>query len=108
MRGINYYRLKQLDYDGQFAYSKVAAVVFDQKGTVVFFPTATAGLLTIRSQGDGPATVQVYNLNGAVLQQQSFATANSLEIDLSQLPNGVYLVAVQTGGQRYQERIMKF
>ena len=52
--------------------------------------------------------MQVYNLNGAVLQQQSFATANSLEIDLSQLPNGVYLVAVQTGGQRYQERIMKF
>jgi len=108
VRGVNYYRIQQLDYDGQFEYSKVEAVVFDQQGTAIFFPTATASLLHIRSQENSPATVQVYNLNGALLQQQSFAAANSLEIDLSQLPNGVYLVAVQTGGQRYQERVLKF
>jgi len=72
------------------------------------YPSPTTGLLNIRSQGDGPALVQVFGMNGQLLQQQSFATANSLEIDLSQLPNGVYLVAVQTGGQRHQERVMKF
>ncbi|PTM12196.1 MAG: hypothetical protein DA408_11430 [Bacteroidetes bacterium] len=107
-RGLNYYRLQQLDYDGQFEYSKVEALIFDQQISVVMYPSPTTGLLNIRSQGDGPALVQVFGMNGQLLQQQSFATANSLEIDLSQLPNGVYLVAVQTGGQRHQERVMKF
>ncbi|MEZ4980275.1 MAG: hypothetical protein R2769_01550 [Saprospiraceae bacterium] len=31
-KGLNYYRLKQMDFDGSFEYSDVVSVIYSEKG----------------------------------------------------------------------------
>lgn len=108
VRGVNYYRLKQMDFDGQFEYSPVEKVVFSGKGKVALFPTSTRGLLNITTDEDRPSTVMVYALNGARLLEKSFDSSHNMEMNLSQLANGIYIVAIQMNGETYQERVVKF
>ena len=44
--GIHYYRLKQVDYDGQFEYSKIISIDFSNDG-IIFLPNPTSGLVQI-------------------------------------------------------------
>lgn len=106
--GINYYRLKQLDFDGQFAYSKLVNIFLDIEGnSTQLFPNPTNGKLSIRSASQATATVQVYNLNGVLQLQQVFGEGQELIIDLANLPKGNYLIVVQQDNQRFQERVVK-
>lgn len=104
--GLNYYRLKQMDYDGQFAYSPVTAITFTRKGGISVYPTATNGMLNIVTEDEGNALVKVFHINGSLMRQQTFA-GNTLPLDLSSLPNGTYLIVVETSTQTHQERIFK-
>ncbi len=108
IRGVNYYRLKQMDFDGQFEYSSIEKVVFNGKGKVALFPTSTRGVLNIMADEDSPSTVMVYGLNGAQLLEKSFDSSQNMEMNLSQLTNGIYIVVIQMNGQTYQERVVKF
>ncbi|WP_367392358.1 T9SS type A sorting domain-containing protein [Lewinella sp. LCG006] len=105
--GINYYRLKQMDYDGQFAYSPVTAITFTRKGGISIYPTATNDMVNIVTEDEGNALVKVFHINGSLMKQQRF-DGNTLPLDLSSLPNGTYLIAVETSTQIHQERIFKY
>ncbi len=105
--GLNYYRLKQMDYDGQFAYSPVTAITFVRKGAISVYPTATNGMVNIATEDEGSSQVKVFHINGSLMKQQTF-DSNTLPLDLSSLPNGTYLIVVETSTQTHQERIFKF
>lgn len=105
--GINYYRLKQMDYDGQFAYSPVTAITFTRKGGISVYPTATNGMVNIVTEDEGSSLVKVFHINGSLMKQQALES-NTLPLDLSSLPNGSYLIVVETSTQTYQERIFKY
>jgi len=67
------------------------------------FPSPTSGQLnvTINGQVSGEFTIQVYNLLGeeVVAAQRTIAGSNaSIQLDLSSLANGQYLVKVQNEG----------
>lgn len=106
--GLNYYRLKQIDFDGRFDYSPVEVVNFGEIDKVSIYPTLTSGTLNIAAEEEAPFTAYVYNQHGALLLEQPFGAAKSKELDLSLLPNGSYIVAVLMDGQVYRERVLKF
>lgn len=89
--GLNYYRLKLLDNDGAFLYSKVIAVPFSKNtANYLIFPTVVKGLLEIAIEGfDKPITFEIYNQNGKLVEvlriEKAFETLN-----LSHLPSGLY------------------
>ena len=108
LRGPNYYRLQQIDYDGTFDYSPIETATFAAAGKVTMYPTATRDVLTIVAPADdSPATIRVFNLNGALVQQRQVGAAAQWELRLGELPAGTYLVSVQTGARTYQERVVK-
>ena len=64
--GRNYYRLKQVDFDGKFEYSSVKSVVFDYSSTL--FPNPTTGIVNVISEDDNAdlTDAHVYNTMGAI------------------------------------------
>jgi hypothetical protein len=48
--GINYYRIKQTDYDGQYSYSEIRSVRHIGKGNVAISPRSTDGRLDISTE----------------------------------------------------------
>lgn len=78
--------------------------------TFEFYPNPTEAYLSI-NLGNYQATntnVKVYDVTGRVLIQSNFTTNESIiQIDMSQLSSGLYLVEVEEGNQRFSSKILK-
>ncbi|MEM9023921.1 MAG: T9SS type A sorting domain-containing protein, partial [Bacteroidota bacterium] len=104
--GISYYRLKQVDYDGQFSYSPIREVNRRTAQAVVLFPNPTEGLVTLSLQAPPVFPVRVLNAMGQDLSAATLlnaVNANRWQLDLRGLPKGIYFV--QLDAQSY--RIVK-
>ena len=93
--GTNYYRLKQMDYDGAYEYSSVITVEYSTKGgsTIEMFPNPVKSELTL-TNAVGQATV--YNALGQAVKQLTI-NANQATIQLADLLNGQYYLQVLQG-----------
>jgi hypothetical protein len=93
--GTSYYRLKQVDYDGSYEYSPVKAVDFIYGNTL--FPNPTSGIITMTSGDDvvDLGNVSVFSSFGRTVNDKVFIkqlSGNQLQIDMSALPAGIYLI----------------
>lgn len=101
---VVYYRLRQVDNDGQFEYSKVVSVR-NSKGTtsIQVYPTTTTRMLTVTAGGEPVDVVAVINQVGQVV-----LTAQQVSsVDMSALPAGLYLVLVKARQEQATERVFK-
>jgi Secretion system C-terminal sorting domain len=106
---ISYYRLRQVDFDGKETVSKVVSVSQDQKGEVRISPNPTSDKINIILSNDDrfeSTTITVYDLIGRqVLTQKT--TANAVELDMSSLAKGTYLVKIDVDNSIYTEKIIR-
>ncbi len=109
-KGVNYYRLKQVDYDGHFTYSNIATVNFENVATAFkIFPNPAVNSVNISLP---PATVtsviEVYDLSGKkVMEKQIDANTVSKSLDVSMLPAGVYQLRLMQGTQQQTIKLVK-
>lgn len=100
---ISYYRIKQVDFDGAFKYSN----------TISFNSGSAEAKLTVMSNGKAPI-VSVNGIENAEIQILSMMgkevwSKESIEgywLDLDFLPNGHYLVMVNTGEGFISEKVI--
>jgi hypothetical protein len=93
LSGINYYRLKMVDLDQKFTYSRVVSADFSKAGLVpvVLYPNPTAGKLLIRASNRAWKDVRLYSAVGT----QVYASGKMTEsLDLSQFAAGAYWVTI--------------
>jgi hypothetical protein len=92
--GKNYYRLKMVDKDGHFDYSKVIIVNRETAaaGILSLYPNPAKYYIIINHPFAGNnEQLQIVNLQGNVLLQKKVNAASfQTRIDLTELPKGVY------------------
>ena len=91
---INYYRLRQTDFDGKENLSSVVSVLFG-KGGLVVKNTLAHDAVDIVVGDASPVTVSVFNVSG----QEIFTTKmqGTQSIDVSVWVAGLYIVRTSTG-----------
>jgi|GEM_PF-2822072 len=112
--GINYYRLKQTDFDGQFAYDKPMAVENMNKAKFGFNLVPNPGNgqqmnLALKGEGMDQILVSVYGHLGQMVYEsvESVTDGKQLSIQLRQsLPNGIYWVKVQKGNETVTRQML--
>ena len=112
-KGMNYYRLKQIDVDARFVYSPARVVMFDglNAATVKYYPNPTNGILNIEifSINVNEATViNITNAAGIVVNQYRIASisGNKIQIDLSRYAKGTYFIQVRTPTLNSTQRVV--
>ena len=108
--GLNYYRLKQVDFDGAFEYSDIRVVEIKRSGKIVINPSAAYSEITVElAETIGENNViGIYDMMGRMVMMSNFdGTLNVKTIDISNLHKGYYVVRVQAGGEVFTERFMK-
>ncbi len=104
-KGRTYYRIKQLDFDGEYSYSQTVIV---NKETDNNFMIASINTslesetieLTIDAFKELTITYAIKDLKGDLLQENETtlsADLNNLVFDLSSYPKGVYRLYIQSG-----------
>ncbi len=111
MTGMNYYRLKQVDFDGGFDYSHVVSVdlrSLQDLGSLGLYPNPAKGSVTLSVRSDfvGDASLVIFDLLGNQVGNQILSLeggAFNTNFEISDLPAGVYLVDVTAGNEKWQE-----
>ncbi|HWK07228.1 MAG TPA: T9SS type A sorting domain-containing protein [Puia sp.] len=85
----NYYRLKQVDKDGAFVYSRVIRIDFDKAFTVAVTPVPAHDYIIIDG-AENFRQVQLVDMSGRIVKQFSTTTGNNF--DVHDLSAGMYLV----------------
>ena len=111
---VNYYRLKQVDIDGRFTYTRVLVLRNDLGNfSVKVGPNPFAGNINVLYKLDKETAVQVrlYDQSGRAVKQYSTsggAGANSFNIsDLVNLPKGQYTLELKGEGIQYKQQVVK-
>jgi hypothetical protein len=107
----NYYRLKQIDYDGKFSYSPIRYV----EGTaskLYFAPNPTTNEVHLKGniKADDVLNLEVVGTDGQILWRgkgKATEVENSLNIALKNFKAGLYLFRLQTNGKMTIQKLIK-
>ncbi len=105
-----YYRLKMVDIDDKFVYSKTIVVngAFVALQLQVFPNPATKSLMVRHPKSASGATLKVMNANGAlVLSERLSENALQSVINISQLTNGLYMLVFNNNNETQTIRFQK-
>ncbi len=97
LTGMNYYRLKQIDLDGQADYSTIQTVSFDGNGKITVSPNPANTVVTIKGVSAGQM-LRLLDLNGKIVKERT-VTGEREDLPLDQLANGSYILQVSNNGK---------
>lgn len=93
---INYYRLKIIDKDGSFTYSKIITINSKLKGSISIFPNPVTNDLTVTHlTAKSNSTVTITGVDGKQLLSQKLVSGTTQStIDVSKLNSGLYILTI--------------
>jgi len=93
--GINYYRIKQIDFDGKYSYSNVAHVQYKGNGEgIKVYPNPSSTHITVVAQDSNKnRSVEIYNSIGLLIKDALIDNSN--KVNVSDLPQGVYYIRLK-------------
>jgi sugar lactone lactonase YvrE len=109
LTGVLYYRLKTVDKDGSFAYSKVvsAQLTIDHFQCSISPNPAKDNVTISFCKAVDKATIAVYDISGKAVITQSFSgNANACKLHTQSLKNGVYVLKVNTSTGSYNQKLL--
>jgi hypothetical protein len=104
--GMNYYRLKQVDFDGRSIYSRIAPIQITGNDAVTAYYTAAANRIQILfGKKQAAAEIKLYAANGQLIKSAVAENASNYALPLPALPKGVYMLQVGNEGLHYSQKI---
>ncbi len=109
VEGMNYYRLKQVDTNGDFDYSDIRTVTFGKEGgSIQVHPNPAVEVTTVSFNGiEGEATIEVFDVLGQKVMTQNVPNGeNAVTIDIQKLTSGTYLVQLSNNIQQLTQKLI--
>ncbi|MBN2891612.1 MAG: T9SS type A sorting domain-containing protein [Bacteroidales bacterium] len=75
---------------------------------ISMYPNPTNDILNIDILNSNATerTIYIYSITGQIIEKKN-ETENSLKIDLSNFSQGTYIIIIQSGSYKYQQKIIK-
>ena len=112
---VHYYRLRQVDFDGDFAWSKTIALSGRnaEDEWLQLFPVPVRSTLNIlfNEVPEGPVNVQIYSGNGEMILRTSLSVSGgglSIPLEDLKLAGGVYFISVESAGKRFSGKFLQY
>jgi len=111
--GSLYYRIRELDTDGKFIYSKVVSVrLGNLSGRLSVYPNPAQSSVTVSFSctNSGPVSLRLFDMKGSLLWQQQYAASagqNNVQVDcIRNIPPGTYILQWFDGLKPEQVKII--
>lgn len=107
--GINYYRLKQVDFDGTFEYSKIVAINAVGNNDIVTYPNPAKDKVYVQyDRSKGPGKIYLLDALGRRIGATINGNTGFYEINLpNDLPFGAYWLKIERSGKVQTVAVVK-
>ncbi len=112
--GVSYYRLKQVDFDGKLMYSGIRVVEMMNlwQNEIIISPNPVVNSATLRLDPDqfSNPIVEIRDLQGRLVKLIGMIEVNPAtpaEVDLKDIPSGLYFLQAIENGKTAVRRIVK-
>ncbi|MBK6989418.1 MAG: T9SS type A sorting domain-containing protein [Bacteroidetes bacterium] len=110
--GINYYRLKQVDFDGTIAYSPIVAVEINSSNVFYVTPNPAIDKLELVYSSSGKENLQltIYNMQGNPVSNELIRSEKGLnrhELSIADLAKGIYYIVLKSQFTCLKTRFVK-
>lgn len=98
MASTVYYRLVQVDLNGEETTYPIAVVSFNPQEPVLMsaYPNPAKDFVEVNLTNSVGALLSISDIAGRIIEQQTLAANNNLRINLQGMENGVYFIKVRT------------
>jgi len=107
--GLNYYRIKQVDFDGTFSYTPVRSITinsFENKINIFPNPVNEKSIVSVFTNLEEELNIELLDANGKIVLQQSFFREGSFSTE--SLTKGVYFYRVKGARMMKEGRLVIF
>jgi len=107
--GINYFRLKQVDFDGKSQYSKIISVVVEQSDFAAISPNPFNDYVVVNSNfSQENNKIQIIDIKGNVVYNSTLPTGkNNTKIYLPGLKSGIYFMKIYNSNFKKTLKLIK-
>ncbi|MGB3005835.1 MAG: LamG-like jellyroll fold domain-containing protein, partial [Chitinophagaceae bacterium] len=103
--GRVYYRLKQIDLDGNSKLSQIVSIIFDKQGLIKVYPNPAQQQVIIEGV-DQYSRVQLLDAAGKLIKEQLNNSQYLLTLNLEGLKSGMYLLRLINGNDNQTIKLM--
>ena len=108
--GLNFYRLKMIDKDGKFTYSKIVTATIIQGYSFSISPNPATNILSVQLSGLAEkSTLQIMDATGRKLQEINIGSGGGKTIPLNiiNLRKGLYILQLTTNKKTESRKFIK-
>jgi hypothetical protein len=109
INGTSYYRLNQIDNDGNSKFSEIATANIKSAISLSVYPNPVVNSLNVsHPAASNQANIKIFNLEGkTILQKSLLASATSTQLDVSDLTTGSYLIVIEDQSEKSSIKFIK-
>lgn len=113
--GVNYYKIRQVDFDGQFSDSDVLSFTFDPKSELSWnfvgpIPAQSNLNLSFNSGDYQNLSLEVFDVRGQLVRAQELnaeAGINTLSMNVENLLSGIYFIRIRNSQGILERKFVK-
>jgi hypothetical protein len=108
LQGINYYRLKSVDFDGKYTFSPVLIVRFGSQVAPMLFPNPASTFFTVVAGQEPMKDITIFDMTGKSVRRATVGPGTTVvKFYSGDMTPGVYLVQITTSRQAYVKKLIR-
>jgi hypothetical protein len=106
LENISYYRLKQVDINGNYNYSKIESISLNKNETFIIYPNPnTNGILKINAINSNRSQIKLIDAIGRIIYER-YLNSSYAELDLTAFEKGVYVLLITNESTSFNKKII--
>jgi hypothetical protein len=108
--GVSYYRIRQVDFNGNFSFSQIVAVNFEPGEPVlssVYPNPSNDGVFTFLQGSIAVNEVAVFSSDLKLVKTVALSPGDKPIISITDVADGIYFIVYEEGGQRQVKQVQK-
>ncbi len=106
VEGANYYRLKMIDLDGTFQYSRIVAAWFEKDGEYAIAENPVKNQTINLKTNIANPTIELFDIRGAVVPFRTKAVNGLYELNLDNSISAIYILRIGGNKKRFTIRLL--